>query len=307
MNLNRTCKAFTDDVAPTYNLPVSGDIVRGTFLNKSFFVTAVFNDDGTINELETDKRVYTYCSNLYFRTLGKITASLNPELPHGIVDETGMDVVYCNGQEVRRDFNIMIPASKDMVSTLLSSQFRDDVYEDTLTADTIPCVIGMNSSYRPPYVNPVISWYKFCHMNEQIVNKFGVDTNRFKDLYPWYGRKFDLSTGKQLLKIVYGEYDMLDQPKPILPKGYKFYSMYYDEDKNLGSLVDVYTVTSPQIMRQFCADWRLKYPVPDDANVIADRVTIYSVVYDINTLKYVTVKAYDFIGDSKGVPHYVEN
>lgn len=303
MSLNRVCTAFTDDVWPTYTLPTEGDYAKVVFLENVFFVTVVRDENGEIDELMTDKKIYLESSRRYRSTLGKIKTNINPDF--NAIDHTGMDVVYCNGQEVRRDFNILIPEARDMIQTLLESKFGPEIQNDTITADTIPCVIGMNSGYRPPYVNPIISWYKFCHMNQQIIDKFGVDTNKFKDLYPWYGRKFDLSTGKQLLKIVYGEYDMIDQPKPILPRGYKFYSMYYDEDKNLDSLVDVYTVTSPQIMQQFCKDWRLTYPIPDIANV-QDRVTIYSVVYDTNTLKYVTVKAYDFIGDSRGVPHYVE-
>lgn len=303
MSMNRTCFAFTDKVYPTYTLPVEGDVVRGYFMDEPFIVKVVRDSDGVIDELATDKVVYFYCARSY-QSKFKVDVQLNPALPFGIVDETGMDVVYCNGEEVRRDFNVMIPESADMVQTLRDSKFGDEISEDILTARDIPCVVGINSNYRPPYVNPIISWYKFCAMPEHTMAKFGVDTNRFKDLYPWYGRKFDLATGKTLLKIVFGEYDMIDAPKPPLPAGYKFYSMYYDEDKQLGSLVDVYTMTTPEIMRKFCQDWRITYPIPDIAKV-PERVTIYSVVYDINTLKYVAVKAYDFIGDSKGVPHYV--
>lgn len=277
----------------TYTLPASKEdiFIHGNYLNTRFEIPAVFNEDGSLDEAASLDKLKLWQDRHYVKsTVNRHSARIKF---NGIEEVDGKDEVYVAGELVRRDYNIGFEEGQLLLAELQASNFSDEIQQEVETNELAACIIGANDGYRPPYNNRIISWYKFTDMPAETIERFGVDTNRFKHLLPWYGRKFDLTENTVNLKIVYSEKDVDLALQPDLPDGIRFYSMYYNENKQLlDDIVDCYVWTSATEMRRFCSVNNLIFPAP--ANV-ADNIQIWGVAYNTKTNEYIVVKGYNFI------------
>ena len=277
----------------TYTLPASKEdnFIHGDYLGSRFEIPAVFNEDGSLDEAASMEKLKAWQDKHYIQST--VDTHNRRIVSNGITEVDGKDEVYVDGVVIRRDYNIEFEEGQALLAELQASVFAEEIQQEVATNELAACIIGANEGYRPPYNNRIISWYKFTDMPPEIMERFGVDTNRFQHLLPWYGRKFDLTENTVKLKIVYGENDVDLSTQPNLPDGIRFYSMYYDESTQLlDDIVDCYVWTSATEMRRFCAANNLIFPAPAS---VADNIQIWGVAYNTTTNEYIVVKGYNFI------------
>ena len=274
-----------------YTLPVFPEThIKGNYDGLYFEHPATFNADGILDEETSLNTLNNWVDRVKMR---KVVANQQRFIiSNGVFEVDGKDVVYANKAIVRKDYNIEFEEGQLLLEEL-KVDFADEIQREIETNELAACIIGANEGYRPPYNNRIISWYKFTDMPTEIIERFGVDTNKFQNLLPWYGRKFDLVEKTVMLKIVYSEKDVDLSLQPNLPDGIKFYSTYYNENKELlDDIVDCYIWTSAKEMRRFCSENNLEFPAPDE---VADNIQIWGIAYNTVTKEYIVVKGYNFI------------
>ena len=195
-----------------------------------------------------------------------------------------MDEVYCETAVVRNDHFISSPDGIQLLEQL-NSRFAN--YANF--SKTAENKIGSYLPYRDPYVNPSISWYDLSGKpSAELLDRFGA-TPVTTTLMDWYGLKFDMATGKVLLKAVARKTAV---PKPELPVGNRFYATTHDEDRNMSEWVDAYVMSTPEKIQQFCAEKELAYPLPADFVLGERQILCWGVVFNFRTFAYGPVKAY---------------
>lgn len=194
------------------------------------------------------------------------------------------DAVYSKGVVVRNDYSICLPEGQALLSQLDQAFPGHMVWERNDLN-----LIGSYHGYRPPYENESISWYDFeAYPSEDLLAQYGA-----QGLYPsfknWYGMKFDLVTGKILLKLVV---DDIDIPKPDLPKGSKFYAVTHGVGGFVAEWVDCYVYATSDRMKAWCLDKSVDYALPDEVEDDGCYVWVWGVVFNKDTLEIGSVKAY---------------
>lgn len=260
--------------------------VQGTYEDKIISIPASLHEDGSLNMEKTLLDIEKIEHRL---TIQKIITE-NPQLNFSYKTVDRKDVVYVDQNIVRYDYNIEYPDAQPLLEKL-KAQFSNHIEEDLKTLDK-SCIIGTNVNYRPPYENQIISWYKFTDMPQSIIDQFSVDVENYKNLLPWYGRKFDTVTNSVRLKIVFKENDASHLPKPDLPIGIPFFSKIYNEDGSVEPLIDCYIWSSADYIREFCRKYNVPFPAPDD---VADKISLWGIAYREDTLEILVVKAYEFM------------
>lgn len=148
--------------------------------------------------------------------------------------------------------------------------------------DPLECIGYTPENVRPPYSNPTISWYAWKRPSDDILIEYGVS-----DYVPYnvYGKKFDLTTGEVMLKVMHNS---AEAAPPDLPVGWlNGYGRLYYQNKTKDENVDYYFAGPQQQMIDFCERNNIQYPAPLDLDVVG-----WGIVYNINTLEIVMVKAY---------------
>jgi hypothetical protein len=195
------------------------------------------------------------------------------------------DDVYCDKQIVRQDYSTGISEAVALVEQLQET-FPD--YDNWLRWEYN--ILGRYTAYREPYTNTGISFYNFgVKPSEELLLRFGT-SYLMDNLYEWYGLKFDLETEEVMLKVVFKNYD---GDTPELPQNARnFYAQTHHQDGTLNDLVDYYAYGTPKLIRQFCEDKGLAYPLPTTTHTDCDVVWCWGFVFNRQTLEYGPVKAY---------------
>jgi hypothetical protein len=145
-------------------------------------------------------------------------------------------------------------------------------------------LIGYSPAKRPPYTNESISWYTWKLPSDSVVQKYSVTETA---LMPWYGKKYNLVDNSVLLKITHRE----DIAKPAgAPTGPEyFYGEIYYENGSKDDTIDYYVVCDSELIRQFCTDYNITFPIPEE---FVPTVMGWSIVYKRDILDVLMVKAY---------------
>ena len=195
------------------------------------------------------------------------------------------DDVYCDKQIVRQDYSTGLSEAMAMAEELQAS-FPD--YQDWLRWDFN--IIGRYTSYREPYVNSGMSFYNFGQVpSEKLLLEFGTSYPT-SNLMDWYGLKFDSETKEIMLKVVFKLYE---GETPELPyNDGNFYAATHSQDGTISDWVDYYAYATPKLIREFCTDKGLSYPLPENTHKECDVVWCWGFVFNKVTLEYGPVKAY---------------
>ena len=195
------------------------------------------------------------------------------------------DDVYCDKQIVRQDYTTGQPEAQPLIEKL------QEVFPDRDDWTRHPYnVVGEYTAYREPYKNNGISFYNFgVQPSEALLLEFGT-SYMMTNLLDWYGLKFDLETKDVILKVVFREYD---GELPELPQNpANFFAHTHYEDGTMDDWVDYYAYATPKLIRQFCEDKGLSYPLPPTTHTDCDVVWCWGFVFNRKTLEYGPVKAY---------------
>ena len=195
------------------------------------------------------------------------------------------DDVYCDKQIVRQDYSTGLSEARSMAEEL-QAVFPD--YQNWLRWDFN--IIGRYTAYREPYVNSGLSFYNFGQVpSETLLLEFGTSYPT-TNLLDWYGLKFDSETKEIMLKVVFKLYD---GETPELPSNHgNFYAATHSQDGTTSDWVDYYAYATPKLIREFCAEKGLSYPLPPTTHTDCDVVWCWGFVFNKNTLEYGPVKAY---------------
>lgn len=211
--------------------------------------------------------------------------SYTPVIPHGFLG-TFDENVWCDGQLVRTSYNVAQDTAQPLIQELISE--FPHLTEEYLKSNPSN-QIGVASNYRLPYTNGCMSWYTWGYLTEEIIDKYNVNVSSDWELKPWHGFKFDFETKHVWLKVVFRDKTSL-LPTPDIPNKNCYYALIYDESGNVDDLIDVYFKADYDDMRQFCLEHDVSYPEPE--SIEGKTATLFSVVYNKDTLDVDTVKAY---------------
>lgn len=195
------------------------------------------------------------------------------------------DDVYCDKQIVRKDYCTGQPEAQPLIDKLQEAfpdreNWNRHVYN----------VVGEYTAYREPYKNNGISFYNFGEKpSEALLLEFGT-SYMMTNLLDWYGLKFDLETEEIILKVVFSEYDGDTPELPYNPKNFFAHTHY--KDGTMDDWVDYYAYATPKLIRNFCEEKGLSYPLPADIHKDCDVVWCWGFVFNRKTLEYGPVKAY---------------
>lgn len=212
--------------------------------------------------------------------------SYDPIIPEIFLRNFKEDL-WSDGELVRTAWSVGLPEAQPILQDILTK--FPDMEEELLVKNQ--GAVGVASNYREPYINGCISWYSWDWLTDSDKNQFGVILPEGLTYKPWYGKKFDMTTGQVWLKVVYEENIYRPTyPKPNIPSQDYFFAFMYDEEKNLLPDVDVYFHATFDEMRRFCVTNGVTYPDPMPTN--DKSYCLFSVVYDRSTLAISKVKAY---------------
>ena len=138
-------------------------------------------------------------------------------------------------------------------------------------------------------------------MPEETLNAFNVPDVGYT-YNGWHSIKYNTVSGKKQLKVViqddeytsnYQKHPDTFIPRPPVPyyaSKSHFFAKIFDEDGTEANEYDVFFVTTKEIMKEFCEEQNLQFPMPESRE--DDFVWIYGIVYDKNTLEVKQVKGY---------------
>ena len=194
------------------------------------------------------------------------------------------DDVYCDKVIVRQDYSTGLPEAQALIQEL-QAVFPDydnwNKYEYN--------IVGRYTAYREPYSNSGISFYNFETPAESLLSRFSASYPE-NDLINWYGLKFDLESEQVMLKVFFTEYSGETPELPSNPMN--FFAATHNQDGTESQWVDYYAYATPKLIREFCAEKGLAYPLPATTHTDCDVVWCWGFVFNKNTLEYGPVKAY---------------
>lgn len=239
-------------------------------------VPAVFNEDGTVNEEASLKKLDAFKRSSYTTLLSIPGTS---DMPDGGEKE----ILFVGQSTIREAYNVNTQPAAELITQLQNALPHINV-------TSLPQnLIGVSDNYREPYNNTAISWYEHKLVTAEILQEYNVTVSNMDDLLPWYGIKYIVETGEKYLKLVYRDYN---GSIPELPFGLRFFARIYASDGTVHSDIDSYTYTSAEMMQQYCTDNSLVFPAPLEH---ANDTYLWGVVFNAETLNISVVKAYKFV------------
>lgn len=189
------------------------------------------------------------------------------------------ETLWVNNEVYREAISVVTQSGKSILNEL-KQKFPDCEAGD----NPLECIGHTPAGVRPPYDNPTISWYTWKHPPQNVLDDYKVSETEF---FTWYGKKFDMTTGQEALKITH----VGPAPQPVgLPSGARHgYGKIYYKDGSCESVIDYYVECTEGEFRQFTDAHNKTFPLNDPSQ---HDVLGYGVVYDINTLDILLVKAY---------------
>lgn len=197
------------------------------------------------------------------------------------------DTVYMNGSVVRIDYSSDRPEALDLINGLINVFPQ---YNIETIRENAKNVIGNYGNYRPPYNNSSVSLYVFETPSEEVLETYGCDVDTYgENLNNWYGLKNDLSSQEVSAKFVFKNYSGPNKPQNLPSEKSHFYAAIHKTDGSKSPWLDVYTVTPPEPMREWCIANNCQYPLPESES---KKPWCFSVVFNEDTGEINCVKAY---------------
>ena len=215
------------------------------------------------------------------------------------------DEVYVNKKLVRTDYNIGLHQAQPLIEEVEKVFGKDQEWKGNRFN-----IIGTYQEHddaplRPPYTNvKTYSWYNVYNLpSQELLDEFKVPDVGY-EYHVWHSIKYNTVTGKKQLKLVIADNEYTSNyqkhpdtfiPRPEVPlysAKYRsfFFAKIFNEDGTEADQYDVFFVTTKDIMKEFCKEKGLEFPMPETRE--DDFVWIYGLVYDKNTLEIKQVKGY---------------
>ena len=215
------------------------------------------------------------------------------------------DEVYVNKKLVRTDYNIGLHQAQPLIEEVEKVFGKDQEWKGNRFN-----IIGTYQEHddaplRPPYTNvKTYSWYNVYNLpSQELLDEFKVPDVGY-EYHVWHSIKYNTVTGKKQLKLVIADNEHTSNyqkhpdtfiPRPEVPlysAKYRsfFFAKIFNEDGTEADQYDVFFVTTKDIMKEFCKEKGLEFPMPETRE--DDFVWIYGLVYDKNTLEIKQVKGY---------------
>jgi len=216
------------------------------------------------------------------------------------------DDVYVDKQKVKKDYSVgCVGTPLNELNELIAKVENKFPNEHNLKSHENN-MIGMylpNHSIRPPYKsNNTITVYHLYYDKDifnQLLKDYKVPNYDYRYCF-WYGLKYDLDSGKRYFKLVIRNSDVASNyqkhsnsfiPRPQLPVcNEPYFAKIYSPDGTEADEYDVFFSTTPKIMKEYCEENNLKFPIPEDKE--NDYIWTYGIVYDKNTLDIKQIKGY---------------
>lgn len=216
------------------------------------------------------------------------------------------DEVYVNKEIIKIDYaaGVENPEKKEMqeLTNKVNEKFPNEVdfYDHPYN------IIGKyvdNHTIRPPYKsNNTITVYHMYYQKswfQELLSEYKCPDYNYKYCF-WFGFKYDLDSNERYFKVVIRDNDVSSNyqtnpgsfiPRPQLPHcNEPYFAKIYSEDGTEADEYDVFFSTTPEIMKSYCEEKGINYPIPEDKE--SDWIWTYGLVYDKNTLEIKQVKGY---------------
>ena len=216
------------------------------------------------------------------------------------------DDVYVDKQKVKVDYSVGCTGTPLNKLNNLISLVRAKFPNDSGFKSHPNNIIGMylpDHSIRPPYKsnNTITVYHMYYEIDifNQLLKDYKVPDHGYEYRF-WYGLKYDLDSQLRHLKVVIGDDDKTSNyqkypdsfiPRPQLPVcTTPYFAKIYSPDGTEADEYDVFFSTTPEIMKEYCKENNLKFPIPEDRE--KEYIWTYGIVYDKNTLDVKQVKGY---------------
>jgi len=215
------------------------------------------------------------------------------------------DEVYVNKKLVRTDYNIGLWQSDKLIEEVEKVFGEDQEWKSNRFNIIGTYTAHEDAPLRPPYTHEkTYSWYNvYNYPSQELLDEFKVPDVGY-EYHVWHSIKYNTVTGKKQLKLVIADNEYTSNyqkhpdtfiPRPEVPlysAKYRsfFFAKIFNEDGTEADQYDVFFVTTKDIMKEFCKEKGLDFPMPETRE--DDFVWIYGLVYDKNTLEIKQVKGY---------------
>jgi len=215
------------------------------------------------------------------------------------------DEVYVNKKLVRTDYNIGLHQAKPLIEEIEKVFGKDQEWKGNRFNIIGTYTAHDDAPLRPPYTHEkTYSWYNVYNLpSQELLDEFKVPDVGY-EYHVWHSIKYNTVTGKKQLKLVIADNEYTSNyqkhpdtfiPRPEVPlysAKYRsfFFAKIFNEDGTEADQYDVFFVTTKDIMKEFCKEKGLDFPMPETRE--DDFVWIYGLVYDKNTLEIKQVKGY---------------
>jgi|TARA_A200000159_G_C7313651_1_gene335773 hypothetical protein len=215
------------------------------------------------------------------------------------------DEVYVNKKLVRTDYNIGLWQSDKLIEEVEKVFGKDQEWKSNRFNIIGTYTAHEDAPLRPPYTHEkTYSWYNvYNYPSQELLDEFKVPDVGY-EYHVWHSIKYNTVTGKKQLKLVIADNEYTSNyqkhpdtfiPRPEVPlysAKYRsfFFAKIFNEDGTEADQYDVFFVTTKDIMKEFCKEKGLDFPMPETRE--DDFVWIYGLVYDKNTLEIKQVKGY---------------
>ena len=215
------------------------------------------------------------------------------------------DEVYVNKKLVRTDYNIGLHQAQPLIEEVEKVFGEDQDWKQNRFNIIGTYTAHEDAPLRPPYTHEkTYSWYNVYNLpSQELLDEFKVPDVGY-EYHVWHSIKYNTVTGKKQLKLVIADNEHTSNyqkhpdtfiPRPEVPlysAKYRsfFFAKIFNEDGTEADQYDVFFVTTKDIMKEFCKEKGLDFPMPETRE--DDFVWIYGLVYDKNTLEIKQVKGY---------------
>ena len=208
------------------------------------------------------------------------------------------DDVFSNKELIKQDWNISLPRAIELKAKV-NEIFPDDQDWNSNKYNIMGEYVG--DSIRPPYksTNSVTFYHMYQLPSKELLEQYKVPDVGY-DYKFWHAIKYDLDNKVKRLKLVIEDDEKTSNyqtnpttfiPRPSLPQCKDvFFAKIFNEDGTEADEYDVFFVTIPAVMRDYCLKNNLDFPLPDSR--LGDYIWIYGLVYDKTSLEIKQVKAY---------------
>lgn len=216
------------------------------------------------------------------------------------------DDVYVDKQKVKVDYSVGCTGTPLNKLNNLIALVRAKFPNDSDFKKQVNNIIGMylpDHSIRPPYKsnNTITVYHMYYEIDvfNQLLKDYKVPNYDYTYCF-WYGLKYDLDSSERYFKLVIRNSDEVSNyqkhpdsfiPRPQLPVcNEPYFAKIYSPDGTEADEYDVFFSTTPEIMKEYCKENNLKFPIPEDKE--KEYIWTYGIVYDKNTLDVKQVKGY---------------